>query len=112
MYTAVSQCNEPETYTEAIKSSESRQWKAAMQKEYDAIIKNETWKLTPLSAGQTVVGSKRMYKKKDEIDGQTRYKARLVAKGDSQIKGVDFDDPYALVVRFTSLRILFAYAAK
>jgi hypothetical protein len=40
----------------------------------------------------------------------TRNKARLVAKGYSQIKGLDFEETYALVVRFESIRILLTYA--
>jgi hypothetical protein len=40
----------------------------------------------------------------------TRNKARLVAKGYSQVKGLDFDETYAPVARFESIRILLAYA--
>jgi hypothetical protein len=40
----------------------------------------------------------------------TRNKARLVAKGYSQVKGLDFDETYALVARLESIRILLAYA--
>jgi hypothetical protein len=40
----------------------------------------------------------------------TRNKARLVAKGYSQVKGLDFDETYALVTRLESIRILLAYA--
>jgi hypothetical protein len=40
----------------------------------------------------------------------TRNKARLVAKGYSQVKGLDFDETYALIARLESIRILLAYA--
>jgi hypothetical protein len=40
----------------------------------------------------------------------TRNKARLVAKGYSQVEGLDFDETYAHVARFESIRILLAYA--
>jgi hypothetical protein len=40
----------------------------------------------------------------------TRNKARLVAKGYSQVEGLDFDETYAPVSRFESIRILLAYA--
>jgi len=40
-----------------------------------------------------------------------RFKARLVARGDSQIKGVNYDEVYAPVIRFTSLRVILHLAA-
>ena len=83
-----------------------------MQAEYDSIMKNNTWQLCNLPAKEPVVGSKWIFKKKVLGNGSTRYKARLVAQGYSQIKGLNYDETYAPVVRFTSLRLLFAYAAR
>lgn len=40
-----------------------------------------------------------------------RFKARLVARGDSQTRGINFDEVYAPVVRFVSLRIILHLAA-
>ena len=53
-----------------------------------------------------------MYRKKTYASGETRYKTRLVAQGFSQIKGINYDETYSPVVRFTSLRLLFAFAAQ
>lgn len=77
-----------------------------------AIINNHLWKLCPLPADQPVVGSKWIFKQKRSADGSTRYKARLVARGLSQRKGVSYSETYSPVVRFTSRRLLFSYAAK
>jgi hypothetical protein len=40
----------------------------------------------------------------------TRNKSRLVAKGYSQVEGLDFDETYAPVARFESIRLLLVYA--
>lgn len=54
-----------------------------------------------------------MFKTKHDAAGNIdRYKARLVIKGYSQRKGVDYDETYTPVVRHSSLRYLFALAAK
>ena len=45
------------------------------------------------------------------LRGLEKFKARLVAKGYSQVKGVDFNETYAPVSRFTTFRALMAVAA-
>ena len=112
VYSAVAQSGEPQTFDQAISGPEAAQWQQAMQSEYASILKNKTWELCVLPSGQSVVGSRWIYKKKTLPDGGTRYKARLVAQGFSQIKGINYEETYSPVVRFTSLRLLFAYAAR
>lgn len=41
-----------------------------------------------------------------------RYKARFVARGCKQLDGVDVTETYSPVVRYTTLRLLFAYAVR
>jgi hypothetical protein len=85
-------------------------WVVAMQEELNNFTRNEVWHLVP-RPNQNVVGTKWVFRnKQDEHGVVTRNKARLVAKGYSQIKGLDFEETYALVVRFESIRILLTYA--
>lgn len=112
IYSTVSEMCEPKTVNEALSSPESHQWRRAMDFEYNSIMKNCTWELCNLPHNEPVVGSKWIFKRKISADGTTQYKARLVAQGFSQVKGVNFEETYAPVVRFTSLRLLFSYAAQ
>jgi hypothetical protein len=85
-------------------------WVVAMQEGLNNFTRNEAWHLVP-RPNQIVVGTKWVFRsKQDEHGVVTRNKGRLVAKGYSQVKGLDFDETYALVARLESIRILLAYA--
>jgi hypothetical protein len=85
-------------------------WVVAMQEEINNFTSNEVWHLV-LCPNQNVVGTKWVFRNKQYEHGVvTRNKARLVAKGYSQVKGLDFDETYALIARLESIRILLAYA--
>eukprot|EP00253_Pinus_taeda_P024919 PITA_24919 len=56
-----------------------------MQKEYDALIKNGTWKLVDPPLGTKPIGYKWVYKNKYKADGSLdKHKTRLVAKGNNE----------------------------
>lgn len=102
----------PNTYEEAMTSMNADKWKAAMNDEYQSLIENETWILEHLPQGRELVKCKWVYAIKENANGDViRYKARLVAKGFSQIPGIDYQETFAPVVRYTSIRILLAIAA-
>jgi hypothetical protein len=50
------------------------------------------------------IGTKVVYKKKDEPDGSTKYKTRIVTKGYAFIPGVHYDESFAPVAQDTSNR--------
>jgi hypothetical protein len=70
---------EPHSLQEALSTPS---WKAAMNEEYTALIRNKTWHLVPPQAGQNVIDCKWVYKVKHKVDGSVdRHKAHLVPKG-------------------------------
>lgn len=53
-----------------------------MKEEYNALIKNKTWKLVPIPKDKNIIGCKWIYKLKNNAGGTIhKYKSRLVAKG-------------------------------
>jgi hypothetical protein len=69
---------EPTSFKEATFHGE---WKEAMHKEYDALIKNETWKLVDPPFGTKPIDCKWVFKNKYKSDGLLdKHKAKLVEK--------------------------------
>ena len=72
-----------------------------MVEEYDSIIRNNAWEVVPRPVGKLLVGSRWIYKVKQETDGSVeKHKARFVARGFSQVEGIEYEDNFALVARY------------
>ena len=83
-----------------------------MMEEYQCIMKNDVWEIVSRPDGKSVVTSRWLYKIKHGADGSIeKYKARFVAKGFSQKEGVDYDETFAPVARYTSIRSIIAIAS-
>jgi hypothetical protein len=112
-YTAL-MCNlldeEPTCFEEAIQKKE---WADAMTEEYQSIIKNDVWEIVPRPKSKDVVSSKWLFKIKHVADGSIeKYKERFVTRGFSQKEGIDYEETFAPVARYTSIRTIIALAAK
>lgn len=84
----------------------SDDWKVAMDVEFDALLRNNTWHLVPLAA-QNVIYCKWVYKVKCRADGTVdRYKARLVAKGFKQRYRLDYEDTFSPIVKDARIRLV------
>ena len=104
---------EPQSIEEALETPEATHWKQAADEEMEALNKVNTWKLVELPEGQKPVGCRWIFTVKTDNNGSIeRYKARLVAKGYAQEPGIDFNEPFAPVVRLNTLRALLAYSVQ
>lgn len=93
---------DPLTVEEALNGDDGKQWRQAMDNEYKSLMENNTWTLVELPSGAKPIKSKWVFKKKRDENGDVqRYKARLVIKGCSQKPGIDFQETYSPVVRYT-----------
>lgn len=110
---ATEDVQEPKSYREAIQCDEARRWEEAMACEYHSLIENDTWEMCDLPNGRKAIANKWVFKVKRSATGVIeRYKARLVVKGYSQVRGIDYDETYSPVARYSSIRFLLAMAAK
>jgi hypothetical protein len=111
----VTKADVPRTYKEALNRSNSDSWLEACTEELVAL--KETGTYIPVHRrdveAQNVVGSKWVFALKRKANGEIeRYKARVVAKGFSQIYAIDYEETFAPVVKWTSIRILLALSAR
>jgi hypothetical protein len=75
-----------------------------MMEEYHSIMKNDVWGLVRRLEGKSAVDSRWIFKIKHTKDGSIeKYKARFVAKGFSQREGVDYEETFAPVAKYTSI---------
>ena len=99
---------EPSSYEDAAGQSV---WRDAMMEEYQSIMKNDIWDVVLRPKGKSVVTFKWIFKIKHAADGSVeKYKARFVSRGLSQKESIDYEETFALVSRYTSIRAIISLA--
>jgi hypothetical protein len=104
----------PDHYKDALCSSDSVHWIAAIKSEEESLKKMGVFSeiMTTLPKGEKCIGSRWVFAKKfDEIGNLIKYKARLVAKGYMEKLGIDYEDTFAPVAHYNSIRSVTAIAA-
>ena len=88
-------------------------WVDVMVEEYDSIVKNSGWEIVPRSVDKSVLGSRCIYTVNQVVDGSVeKYKARFVAQGFSQTQGIDYEEKFAPLLRYSSIRTILALSAQ
>ena len=100
----------PKTYEEAMRSKDSKMWREAMNEEMKSLDENNTYTLTKLPEGKSLVGTRWVYTVKEKENGGVRYKARYVAKGYSQVPEIDYFETFSLTAKIISIRLLMQLA--
>jgi hypothetical protein len=90
---------------------DDRNWRAAMEDEYGALMRNGTWELVFRPRDSNVVTGKWIFTHKLRADGSFDcYKARWVLRGFTQRPGVDYDETFSPVVKPATVRTVLSIA--
>nr|GEV30559.1 hypothetical protein [Tanacetum cinerariifolium] len=96
----------------ALLDPESKKWLNAMNVEMQSMKDNEVWVIVELPPNGKTVGSKWLFKKKTDMDGNVHiYKARLVVKGYTQTPEIDYEETFSPIADIRAIGILIAIAA-
>ena len=105
--------DEPNNYRDAMSSPNSQKWRSSCEEEYDTLMGYHTWKLVERPPNVNIVGCRWTFRvKRDNLGAINKYKSRLVAQGFSQIEGLDFYETFSPTIRFTTIRLILAFACR
>ena len=101
--------SEPRNFKEAMESPDATAWKKAADEEYQTLIDNDTWEVTPLPPGRSAIGCLWTFKNKLGVNGElVRRKARCCSKGYNQRYGIDYEETYSPVARKETILLVMA----
>lgn len=84
-----------------------------MDEDMQQFGKMHTWKLIAPPGVSRAVKNRRVFITKRDVDNKiVRRRARLVAKGFTQRKGIDYEEVFARVASYTTVRAMLAFAVQ
>ena len=96
----------PPTVAMVLDGEKGVEWAAAMEAELDSLWENEVYKEAPRPSGKVICTKWVMRVKIDAAGNLDKFKAKVVAKGLRQVEGLDYEETFAPIVRFESVRAL------
>ena len=101
------------THDEAMASLDATEWLATCKEEMHTWKNLDVYNIVSRLKGHKIVGSKWVFRVKHGADGSIqKHKACIVTQGFTQVKGINLDQTFAPVAKFSSLCTIFALAAK
>src|ERR1700733_14823667 len=85
---------------------QQQEWKSACRDELEALNDRQVYEIVDLPPGRKTIKNKWVF----AVKSNGRKRARLVVKGYSQIHGIEFDEIFSPVVRYETVRLMFALA--
>lgn len=103
----------PNTYEEVLKlpPEERSRWEEAMDKEMDSLRELKVFTLAEVPEGRNTIGTRWIFKIKNQEGNKYLYKARLVAQGFAQRFPEDYTDTYSPTVRIESVKTALVVAS-
>jgi len=102
----------PKTWAESQRGECAREWKESAADEINTIKQFNTYKLVPRPKGEKILKGKWVFRLKLNEKGEiAKFKSRWCSKGYEQEKGVNYDEIFAPVAKFATLRLLLSIAA-
>jgi hypothetical protein len=95
---------DPPTYRAAMSHHDAIQWQISCAEELDIFKHMKLYEVVDRPTDCKVIDSKWVFKLKRGPDGEiAKHKAHVAAKGYMQIEGLDYDEMFAPVVKFTMI---------
>jgi hypothetical protein len=98
---------DPRSVAEALARPDAAEWQRAIDEEIASCMQFGVWEECDLPPGKQALPSRMILERKRN----GRYKARLVAGGHRQQYGLDFDETYAPVCSYRTMRMMLATCA-
>ena len=96
-----------------MQSLHSKQWEMAIAREFEQLTETRTFEwIQNIPEGSKAIGGRIIFRFKCNGNGRiVKHKSRIVAKGFSQIPRQDFNETFASVAKFSTLRTLLSIVA-